>query len=112
MVFYKTENLEQIYLLEFCNVSWPQCISYQIITTVLKIKISDYKEDGHLKMYVIKKTHGKKSTEIRITQKIGKEWGNSYWKMKRSPDERHTQTQVSLIETFQRLQMSFSIRRE
>jgi hypothetical protein len=32
--------------------------------------------------------------------------------MKRSPDEKHTQTQESLIETSQRLQMSFLIRRE
>ena len=32
-------------------------------------------------------------------------------KMKRSPDERHTQTHGSLIETFQQLQMSFMIKR-
>ena len=42
----------------------------------------------------------KKSSEVLITQKIGKERGNSYQKMKRSPDKRHTQTHGSLIETF------------
>ena len=40
-----------------------------------------------------------------------KERGNSHRKMK-SPDERHTQTHWSLIETFRRSQMSFLIRRE
>ena len=44
--------------------------------------------------------HGKESTEVQTTQKTGKERGNSYWKMKRSPDERHTQTYESLIEKF------------
>jgi hypothetical protein len=44
--------------------------------------------------------------------KVGKERGNSYQKMKRSPCERHTQTHVSLTETFRQLQMSFSMRRE
>ena len=34
--------------------------------------------------------HGKKSTKIRITRKIGKEMENSYRKMKISPDKRHT----------------------
>ena len=33
-------------------------------------------------------------------------------KMKRSSDERHTQTHGSVIEMFQRSLMSFSIRRE
>ena len=33
-------------------------------------------------------------------------------KIKRSPDERHTITHGSLIETFQQSQISFSIRRE
>jgi hypothetical protein len=37
-----------------------------------------------------KKLHGKENTEVQITQKIGKERGNSYRKMKRSLDERHT----------------------
>ena len=40
---------------------------------------------------------------VRITQKIGKERGKSYGeKMKRSSDERHTQTHGSLIGTFRR----------
>ena len=34
--------------------------------------------------------HGKESTEVWITQNIGKEWGNSYRKMKRYLEERHT----------------------
>ena len=33
-------------------------------------------------------------------QKMGKERENSYLKMERSPDERHTQTQGNLIEIF------------
>ena len=40
---------------------------------------------------------GKESAEVQITQKIGKERGKSYRKMKTSPDERHTQTDGSLI---------------
>ena len=40
------------------------------------------------KFQQIKRPHGKKSTEVQITQKVGKEKGNSYWKMKRSPDEK------------------------
>ena len=40
--------------------------------------------------------HGKESTKVRITQKIGKK----YQKMNISPNERHTQTHESLIETF------------
>ena len=42
---------------------------------------------------------GKESAEVRITQKIGKERGNSYQKMKRSPAERRTQTHGRLTET-------------
>ena len=34
------------------------------------------------------------------TQKIGKERGNSYCEMKKSPDERHTYTHGSLTEIF------------
>ena len=33
-------------------------------------------------------------------------------KIKRSPDERHTQTHRSLTDTFQQSQISFSIRRQ
>ena len=40
------------------------------------------------------------STEIRITQKIGKGRGNSYQKVKKFPGERHIQTHGSLIELF------------
>ena len=43
---------------------------------------------------------------------MGKERKNSYRKMKRSLEERHTQIHGNLFEIFQRLQMSFSIRRE
>ena len=43
---------------------------------------------------------GKESTEVQITQKIAKERGTSYQKMKRSPNKRHTQTHGGLIETF------------
>ena len=43
---------------------------------------------------------GKENTEVWIMQKIEKEKGNSYQKIKRSLDEWHTQTHGSLIETF------------
>ena len=43
---------------------------------------------------------GKESTEVRITQNMGKEWENSYRKLKRSPEERHTQTHGNLFEIF------------
>ena len=33
---------------------------------------------------------GKESTKVQITQKIGKEGENSYRKMKRSSDKRHS----------------------
>ena len=45
--------------------------------------------------------HGKESTEVRLTQKIGKKEGTLTEKMKRSPDKRHTQTHGSLIGTIQ-----------
>ena len=61
---------------------------------------------------IIKRLLGKENTEVRITQKIGKKGGNSYRKMKRSPDERHTETHGSLTEIFRQSQMSFSIRKE
>ena len=48
-----------------------------------------------------KRPRGRESTEIWITQKIGKERGNSYREMKRSLDERHTQSHGCLIEIFQ-----------
>ena len=48
------------------------------------------------------KQHGKERTEVRITQKMGKESRNSYQKMKRSSDEKHTQTHGRLTEIFQR----------
>ena len=35
---------------------------------------------------------GKESTKVWITQKMGKERETSYRKMKRSPEERHTNT--------------------
>ena len=55
--------------------------------------------------------HGKESTKVWITQKIGKERGKSYQKMKRFSEERHTEMHGSIIEIFRRSQMSFSIRR-
>ena len=45
---------------------------------------------------------------VKISRKIGKERGNSYQKMKRSPDEMHTLTHESLTDTFQLSQMSLS----
>ena len=51
-------------------------------------------------LFFLKTEHGNESTEILITQEIGKEKGISYQKMKRSPDERHIQTHGSLMETF------------
>ena len=44
--------------------------------------------------------HGKESTKVQITQKIGKKEETLTEKMKRSPDERHTQTHRSLTEVF------------
>ena len=41
---------------------------------------------------------------------MGKEKENSYWKMKKSLEERHTLKHGNLIEIFWRLLMSFSIR--
>ena len=38
---------------------------------------------------------------------VGIERGNSYKKMKTSVDDRHTQTNGSLTDTFQQSQMSF-----
>ena len=55
----------------------------------------------------LKIQRGKESTIVQITQKVGKEKGNSYRKRNIS-GERHTQTHGSLIETL----MYFSIRRE
>ena len=49
----------------------------------------------------IKRTRGKESPKVRITQKIGKERGDSYQKIKSFPDERHMQSHGSLIKTFQ-----------
>ena len=46
--------------------------------------------------------HEKESTKVRITQKMVKEKENSYKKMKRSPEKRHTQTHRNLIEIFRR----------
>ena len=54
----------------------------------------------------------KKCTKVRITQKIGKERENSYQKIKRSPEERHTQTHENLNDIFRGSQMPFLIRRE
>jgi hypothetical protein len=44
--------------------------------------------------------------------KNGKEWGNSYRRMKRPAVERHTQIHRILFDIFWWSQMSFSIRRE
>ena len=44
---------------------------------------------------------------VKISRKIGKERGNSYQKMKRSPDEMHTQTHGSLTENLRRSQDFF-----
>ena len=57
----------------------------------------------------LKRPFGKESTEVGITQKIGKERENSYWKMKRSPDESHTQTHGNLNDIFRQTQMPFSL---
>ena len=37
---------------------------------------------------------GKESTDVLITQNKGKESENSYQKLKRSPQDRHTKTQI------------------
>ena len=48
----------------------------------------------------LNRPHGKGSTKVQITQKMRKERENSYRKMKRSLEERHTQTHKSLIAIF------------
>ena len=60
----------------------------------------------------IHRPHGKESTEVRITQNMGKERENSYQKLKRLLYERHMQTHGNLIKLFRWSQPSFSIRRE
>ena len=47
-----------------------------------------------------------------MAQYKGKERENSYKKLKRSPEERHTQTHGNLFEIFRWSQTSFSVRRE
>ena len=55
---------------------------------------------------------GNRNNNPKITQKIGKERENSYREVKRSPEDRHTQTHGYLVNIFRRSQMFFSIRRE
>ena len=54
-----------------------------------------------------KRPRGKESTEVQITQKIGEIREKTYRKMKRSPDESHTQK----LDMFRQSQMPFSMRR-
>ena len=49
---------------------------------------------------------------VFILKNKGKERENSYQKLKRSPEERDTQTHRNVFKIFQWSQMSFSIRRE
>ena len=63
-----------------------QTVTHPVKTMVCKLFIMDNQN----------KTHEKESTNIT---KIGKERGNFYQKIKRSPDERHAQTHRSLIVT-------------
>ena len=45
-------------------------------------------------------SRGKEGTEVRIIQEMGKERENSYQKIKRSPEERHTRTHGNLFDIF------------
>jgi hypothetical protein len=47
--------------------------------------------------YIVNRLHGKEGTVIRITQKMEKEREASYRKMKRSLEERHTQSHRNLL---------------
>ena len=66
---------------------------------LLKFKINTF--------YLLNDNVERESTTVWVTYKIGKERGNSYRKMNRSLDKRHTQIQGSLTEIFQGTQMSF-----
>ena len=55
----------------------------------------------HYLVYIHSYSHGKESIKVQITQKIGKERGNSYLKKRKSPGKKHIQTHGSLIETYQ-----------
>ena len=44
--------------------------------------------------------YGKESTEVQINTKNGKRKGKLLPKMKRSPEERHTQTHGNLFDIF------------
>ena len=74
------------------------------------IKVLDYKYRNNRKEGSYHKN--KRGRGLKKNTKIEKERVNVYWKMKRSPDERHTLTCGGLTEMFWQSQMSFSIRRE
>ena len=52
------------------------------------------------KLFTWNRPCGKESTEVQITQNMGKERENSYQKIKRSPEERHTQKLIRNILIF------------
>ena len=62
--------------------------------------------------YYIQDTRGKESIKVRITQNKGKESENSYQKLKKSLQDRHTKPHGNLNEIFRWTLPSFSIRRE
>ena len=55
---------------------------------------------------------GKESTKVRKSQIKGKESENAYQELKRSQNDRHTQTHGNCIEIFRLAWPSFSIERE
>ena len=71
-----------------------ECFSFAIIHMSLIICKYDFLQLKNINM----RPCGNKGTEVRIRQKIRKEALTE--KMKRCQDERHTQTNGSLIETF------------
>jgi hypothetical protein len=65
-----------------------------------RIRIKNVYFTLHFVMLLLYRPCGKESTEVRKTQNKGKERENSYQKLKRSPEERHTQTHGNLFEIF------------
>ena len=58
---------------------------------------------------VYRRPRGKESTEVRKSQIKGKESENSYQELKRSQNDRYTQTHGNCIEIFRLARPSFSI---
>ena len=65
-----------------------------------------------LNTYLLFIPRGKESTKVRKLQIKGKKSENSYQELKRSRNDRHTQTYGNCIEIFRLVRPSFSVERE